>query len=246
MNLAPHVMVEADYEAMSRRAAQVIVEEVRAKSNLLLCCATGSSPQRTYELLAEARRDEPRLFERLRVVKLDEWGGLASGDPATCESYLRRWVIEPLRIATDRYLTFRADTDDPTGECERIREMLLTHGPIDLCVLGLGINGHLGMNEPANDMTPVPHVATLTEQTQQHAMLRSIEKPVRFGITLGMSDILHSRKILLLISGPAKRDAYKELLRGGSTPRFPASFLWLHSGVTCICDRAAAGELDKP
>jgi galactosamine-6-phosphate isomerase len=61
-----------------------------------------------------------------------------------------------------------------------------------------------------------------------------------------MSDILHSRKILLLISGPAKRDAYKELLRGGSTPRFPASFLWLHSGVTCICDRAAAGELDKP
>ena len=241
-----HTIVDANYEAMSRRAADFTVEQIRSKPDLLMCVATGSSPKRAYELLAERRRDEPRLFERLRVLKLDEWGGLSSDHPGTCETYVRRLLIEPLGISAERYLTFRGDAADPAAECERIRAMLRQQGPIDLCVLGLGLNGHLGMNEPADELHSGPHVAPLSEETAKHSMIRNATPPVRFGLTLGMSDLLQSRRILLLVNGVAKRDALRRLMSGRVTTQFPATLLWLHSGVTCLCDREAATGLNIP
>lgn len=245
MNQLP-ITVEADYEAMSRRAADVVAEQLRAKPDLLLCVATGSSPRRAYELLAEKRRDEPRLFERLRVLKLDEWGGLPPEHPGTCETYLRRWLIEPLGISAERYLTFRGDAAEPEAECGRIREMLRAHGPIDLSVLGLGLNGHLGMNEPADELSLEAHVAPLSKETAQHSMIRDATPPVRFGLTLGMGDLLQSHRILLLVNGAAKRDALRRLRAGRVTTQFPASLLWLHRGVTCLCDREAVDEASLP
>jgi galactosamine-6-phosphate isomerase len=231
---------------MSRRAADFIVEQIRSKPDLLMCVATGSSPKRAYELLAEKRRDDPQLFDRLRVLKLDEWGGLPPDHPGTCETYVRRLLIEPLGVSSERYLTFRGDAADPEAECERVREMLLRHGPIDLCVLGLGLNGHLGMNEPADELTLGPHVAPLSAETAQHSMIRNANPPVRFGLTLGMGDLLRSRRILLLVNGGAKREACRRLMSGRVTTQFPASFLWLHGGVTCLCDREAAAGLNIP
>jgi len=241
-----HTIVDADYEAMSRRAADFIVEQIRSKPDLLMCVATGSSPKRAYELLAGKRRDEPQLFERLRVLKLDEWGGLPPNHPGTCEMYVRRLLIEPLGISAERYLTFRGDAADPVAERGRVCEMLRQHGPIDLCVLGLGLNGHLGMNEPADELTPGPHVAPLSAETARHSMIRNANPPVRFGLTLGMGDLLRSRLILLLVNGAAKRDALRRLMSGRVTTQFPASLLWLHGGVTCLCDREAAAGLEIP
>src|SRR5687767_12343628 len=148
--MAPTSIVERDYDTMSRRAAEFIVAEIRARPDLLLCTATGSSPTRTYELLAEHHLREPALFGRLRVIKLDEWGGLPPDDPGTCEAYLRRHLIEPLQISPDRYHTFRGDAPDPEAECRAVQRTLRDHGPVDLCILGLGINGHVGFNEPAD------------------------------------------------------------------------------------------------
>jgi galactosamine-6-phosphate isomerase len=134
----------ADVEAMSRRAAEMIIEELRRKPDLLLCAAAGSTPTGCYALLAEARRRDVQAFERLRVLKLDEWGGLPVDDPATCEAYLRRHLTEPLEISEDRYVTFDGNAPDPRQECERVRKRLAGQSPIDLCLLGLGVNGHLG------------------------------------------------------------------------------------------------------
>lgn len=238
-----HSVVDADYETMSRRAADFIAAEIRAKPDLLMCVATGSSPKRAYELLAGKKSHEPQLFERLRVLKLDEWGGLPPDHPGTCETFVRRWLIEPVDISADRYLTFRGDAPDPAAECARVSDMLRQHGPIDLCVLGLGLNGHLGMNEPANELCAGPHVAKLSEETCQHAMIREAKPPVRYGLTLGMGGLLQSRSILLLVNGPAKRDALRRLMTGHVTTQFPASLLWLHGGVACFCDREAAAGL---
>lgn len=226
---------------MSRRAADLMVERIRASPDLLMCVATGSTPTRAYEHLAEKRSEEPRLFDRMRVLKLDEWGGLPSEHPGSCETYVRRLITGPLGISAGRYITFSGDAADPAAECDRVRELLRQHGPIDLCVLGLGINGHLGLNEPADQLSPGPHVATLSEQTRQHSMIRDANPPVRFGLTLGMGDLLRSRQILLLVSGAAKRVALRRLIsdRLVSTV-FPASFLLLHGNVTCLCDREAA------
>src|SRR5690349_18677566 len=109
---------------MSRFAAEMIVEELRRKPDLLLCAASGSTPVRCYALLAEARRRDAQTFDRLRILKLDEWGGLPMDDPATCEAYLRRHLIEPLGIGEDRYVTFDSNAPDPRQECERVRDLL--------------------------------------------------------------------------------------------------------------------------
>jgi galactosamine-6-phosphate isomerase len=235
-------LVEPDYDAMSRRAAELIVASLRTHPDLLLCAATGSSPTRAYELLAERHRHEPALFSRLRLIKLDEWGGLPADDPGACEAYLRRHLVDPLFISAGRYHTFRGDAPDAEAECRNLALTLNQHGPVHLCVLGLGVNGHLGFNEPADALHPGPHVAPLTEESLAHPMVRHARGRVRYGLTLGIGDILRSEKILLLVSGRAKREPLRQLLTPGITTRFPASCLWLHRDVTVLCDAEAAGR----
>ena len=229
-----------DYQALSRYAAALIHDEVRRRPHLLLCTAAGSTPTRTYVLLTEKKPTEPRLFDELRILKLDEWGGLAMDHRATCESYLQSRLIRPLRIAEERYIGFRTDCDDPQAECERVRKVLSKHLPIDLCILGLGANGHLGLNEPAESMRPFAHVATLAESSLRHPMLASAGGRVTYGLTLGMAEIMQSQKVLLLVSGAHKRQQLRRLLKPEISSHFPASFLWLHPDVTLLYDRDSA------
>jgi galactosamine-6-phosphate isomerase len=105
----------------------------------------------------------------------------------------------------------------------------------------LGLNGHLGFNEPGSALCPVAHLAPLTEQTRRHSMIAASALKPEYGMTLGMAEILQSRQILLLVSGASKREAFQHFLSGKITTRFPASFLWLHPRLTVFCDRDAAG-----
>ena len=113
-------------------------------------------------------------------------------------------------------------------------------GPVDLCILGLGRNGHLGLNEPAESFDPFCHVATLAELSRGHPMLTETTTPVRQGLTLGLGDILRARRVLLLVSGAPKREPLGLLAARQVTPALPASFLWLHGDAICLCDRDAA------
>ena len=233
-----------DHESMSRKAAERILGALAGKPDLLLCAAGGSTPLRTYQLLAAQRMHSPETFQRLRVVKLDEWGGIAMDDPGSCENQLRTLLMVPLGLPADRYFGFNSNPANPEAECERVRRRLGEEGPIDLCVLGLGMNGHIAMNEPAPSLQPEAHVAHLAETTLAHPMLANSKSKPRFGLTLGMAEILASREILLLVSGAGKRGPLRKFLRREITTEFPASFLWLHSNWTLLCDRDAAGELD--
>ena len=238
------VEVADDHEACSRRAAHRVAAALRRKPDLLLGLATGETPTRTYARLADMRARDLVLFGAVRVLKLDEWLGLPSGDPATCESYLRGNVLGPWGIPRSRYEGFRSRPKNPDAECARIAGWLRRHGPIDLCVLGLGTNGHLLMNEPAASLAAGPHVARLAATTRRHSMLRSLRHPPRRGLTLGLADILQSRAVLLLVAGRHKAAALRRMLTGGVTSRCPASFLALHSDVAVLCDREAAREWD--
>ena len=226
---------------MSRRAADEILADLRHNPGLLLGAATGSTPSRTYELLAQTARLDPAVFKEIRLIKLDEWGGLAPDDRATCESYLRQNLITPLGITPDCYAGWNSQPADPHAECDRIARWLSDHGPIDLCVLGLGANGHLAFNEPAESLTLDPHVARLSTTSLGHPMLASARSIPTFGLTVGMADILHSRRALLLVSGSHKTDQLRTLIEGPITTRFPASLLRLHPRLTIFCDTDAAG-----
>jgi len=228
------------YEAVSGAAAEFICTELEQRPNLLLCVSAGATPTRTYEILAAQRTRQPKLFDRLRVLQVDEWAGLGLGDPATCAADLRRKVLDPLRISPDRFRALRTDATDLEAECDRMRDWLAANGPIDICILGLGANGHVAMNEPAAALTPRAHVAALAESSRNHGMLKDLARKPRYGLTLGMADILGSRRVLMLVNGSRKRPAVKRLMKPQVTTRFPASFLWLHPDATVLCDREAA------
>jgi len=229
----------ADFGETSRLCGAAILFGIRENPGQLICTATGNSPTGVYRHLADAYPIEPERFGKLRILKLDEWGGIPSTDPHSCETFIREKLLTPLHISPDRYISFKGDTASPKKECERIQGEIVSHGPIDTCILGLGKNGHIGFNEPAEALTPFCHVARLSRQSLEHGMTKAMEHKPGYGLTLGMADILRSKKIILLLTGSGKQEMISKLLSKKITTRLPASFLWLHPDVRCYVDSAA-------
>jgi galactosamine-6-phosphate isomerase len=238
-----HVQIDKNYTAMSARAADFIVGELKQCPDLLLCASAGGTPTGPYEQLAARYACEPKLFKKMRVVQIDEWVGPPPSHPASCRYDLQTKLLAPLRIEPSRFRGYKSDAADPDREPRTMSQWLAKNGPIDICILGLGLNGHIAMNEPGEALTAHPHVSRLAAQSKKHSMLATLKRKPRFGLTLGVADILSSRKILLLVSGPTKTAILKRMLQRQVTPHLPASFLHLHPDVTVLCDRAAASFL---
>ncbi len=228
-----------DYDDLSRKGAAFVEAHLRQKPESLLCAASGSSPLGLYRNLAAAHARDGGPFSRLRVIKLDEWGPLSATDPGSCEHYVQEEIVKPLGITPDRYFTLAGDAPDPEAKCKAFSSVLEDVGPIDISVLGLGVNGHLGMNEPGPWLHETAHVAALAKESRGHTMLAAADTKPEYGLTLGMGEILRSRAVLLLVSGAKKQDAMHRLLSREITTQFPASLLWIHGNATIICDREA-------
>lgn len=231
--------IEEDYAQMSKRAADMVISQIKKKPNSFLCLATGNSPTLMYDLLAQKTNEDPYFFKQARIIKLDEWLGLPMNYKSTCETYLQEKVIKPLKISNDNYFGFISNPDNPENECKRIDEIIRNNGPIDLCVLGVGVNGHIGFNEPAEYLVPYPHVSKLAPETVHHSMLRGNSKNISFGLTLGFQNILDAGTILLLASGKTKLPVMEKLKEEKVTSQLPVSLLLLHSNTICICDKQA-------
>ncbi len=225
-----------DYQEMSSLAASLVKDELEKKPDLLLCAATGGSPEGLYRELAMKAKAKPEIFKQLRIIKLDEWGGVPEMHPVTCEYFLQDRLLKPLHISPERYISFRSSPENPEEECRRISSLLEKKGPIDICILGLGANGHLALNEPAPKLEAKAHVAILSEKSLQHAMIASMETLPGYGLTLGMEEILGSRKIIMLVSGPGKKEIAEKFLEGKVSNDLPASHLWQHPNVECLVD----------
>lgn len=239
--LTPHLrlVVAKSPHAIGRLAADHLKAALNVRPDLVWCVPTGASPLAMYRALAEDAAADPGLFSKLRVLKLDEWGPLSGEDEGSCENYIRKEILEPLGVAPEHYLGFVGDAADPEAECARVSAELQRWGGIDLCVLGIGVNGHLGLNEPADSLSDGAHVAELSESSQDHGMLAGAAVRPAFGITLGMGDLLRARSILLLAHGATKREPMERFLTRRITTQFPASLLWAHHDVTLICDDEA-------
>ena len=226
---------------MSSQAADILCEELKQKPEMLLCLSAGGTPTGLYEELVRRHIRNPKPFGRFRAMGVDEWGGLPAGSPGTCQADLEIKLLAPMEIKRSRFQLFRTNSANPERECARMARWLAANGPIDVCILGLGLNGHVAMNEPNRALNPHIHVATLAQSSSHHPMLKSAKRRPRYGLTLGLHEILSSRKILLLVSGEAKRPILKKLLQSPVTTNLPASFLWLHPHTTVLCDQAALG-----
>lgn len=225
-----------DYEAMSQKAADLFLRILERNRKQMVCTATGASPTGMYRSLAEEREAEPELFSKTHIVPLDEWLGLPENSESSCHFYLQKHVVSPWGIAPNCYHAI--DVSIPSNEvCKKIDAMLQNHGPLDICVLGIGKNGHLGLNEPADKLQAHCHIAQLSEMSKNHNMLQNMEANPNQGITLGMADILCSKAIILLLTGKGKKETVDQFLTGQITTELPASFLWLHPNVHCFIDK---------
>lgn len=234
-----NIKICTDYREMSRAGADIVLHELGNKPDLLLCAATGSSPSGLYAQLAVAYAKSPEEFAALRVLKLDEWGGLNMDNPATCEAYLQKHLVGPLGIQENRYTAFYSNPNNPEEECRRIRTYLQNNGPADVCILGMGMNGHLALNEPGNYLRPYAHVAQLSDRSLTHSMLEESQEKPAYGLTLGIAEILASRKIIFLVSGNGKEELFRKFMEQKITTVIPATMLWLHRDVHCLVDKSS-------
>lgn len=233
-----------DYDGMSRKAAWLIASQVQLHPASVLGLATGSSPVGAYKQLIEWHQAGELDFSAATSINLDEYVGLG-GDSA--QSY-RRFMDENLfdHINIDKQNTFVPNGLAVDGEAECARyEALIRQKGIDLQLLGLGNNGHIGFNEPSDAFVPATHKVALTESTIQ-ANRRFFEKEEdvpRFAYTTGIRGIMQAKRVVVLVSGAGKAQAVKDALMGPVTPQMPGSILQLHADCTLVADEAALALL---
>lgn len=226
-----------DYHDLSRRAVQVILTRIEEEPNLLMCAATGNTPKSTYKMLGATAKTRNVECAQVKVIQLDEWVSLPADHEASCRYQLEKELIKPLDI--NGLCLINGDNPEMENEVLKVNNYLKTNGPIDLCILGMGTNGHLGFNEPSDQLTEECHITYLSLTSREHAMIEGVSPTPSQGITLGMRQILDSRQILLLVSGGSKREIFVELLAADEHPSLPASFLKNHPNVICLVDQEA-------
>lgn len=229
----------SDFESMSATGFELIKQEVDKKPDLLFCVASGGSPSGTYAQMVAHKKLQPEFGEQLRVIKLDEWGGLEPNSPFTSELDVQQKFVQPMGITADRYWTIDPYTSDPEGACRTMEQVLEQEGPLDICILGIGVNGHIALNEPGDAHQLPYHVCELAPSTLANGMLKTLKQPPGFGMTIGLRGILQSKLILLFIAGSGKKEAFERLQDPLVTGQFPASFLWLHPNVQVLVDQRA-------
>lgn len=220
-----------DYQALSEQVAQRMIDEVVSNDHPNICLPTGGSPELAYQLFVDEIIKQKLDISHVMFTKLDEWCNLDPEHEATCEKYIQDLIIKPLDIPEKNYVSMMPNADDFEAEVKRIQQALIDH-PITLCMLGLGQNGHLGLNEPGEFLTPYTHIVALDPITKTHPMI--INDNVEFGMSIGMADILSSCKILMLVTGKGKEKIVEQLFTKRVTSKLPASFLWLHPNTTTL------------
>lgn len=224
---------------MSTEGFELIKKEMEHKPNLLFCVASGGSPSGTYSKLAAYKELHPTFGDQLRVIKLDEWGGLEPDSPFTSELDVQHKFVQPMGIPNERYWTLDPTTSDPEGACFNMEQVLEREGPLDICILGIGVNGHIALNEPGEAHQLPYHVGELAPSTLANGMLKTLKQPPSFGMTIGLRGIMQSKLILLFVAGSGKKEAFERLQEPSVSGQFPASFLWLHPNVQVLVDQRA-------
>lgn len=234
-----------DYAEMSQKAAEFIIEKVNLCPSIKLGLATGGTPLGTYQKLIEDHRKNGTSYRYVTTFNLDEYIGLSGENKNSYQFYMNDKLFNHIDINNNITNIPRGDSEDLQIECHRYEDLINKLGGIDMQILGIGKNGHIGFNEPGTSFNSITHVVDLAESTIKangRYFNRSEEVPTK-AITMGISTIMKSKEILLLISGESKKEALYKLLYEDINENFPASVLKNHPYVTIIADKAAVAGL---
>lgn len=234
-----------DYEGMSRKAADIVAARVILKSDCILGLATGSTPIGMYKHLVKRYQNGELDFSRVKTVNLDEYVGLAPTHEQSYRYFMQKNFFDHVNIDPKNTHVPNGIAKDSDEECCRYERIIDGLGGIDVQVLGLGHNGHIGFNEPNDVFEKDTHVVELQQSTidANSRFFASREDIPRRAITMGIRSIMLSRLILMLVSGEGKAEIVKEAFSGPVTPRVPASILQIHPNVILVGDEAALSRL---
>ena len=234
-----------DYDELSAIAARVIAAQVTLKPNCVLGLATGSSPEGTYkELIAAYNRGELD-FSQVRTVNLDEYVGLEPTHDQSYAYFMRDRFFDHVNIDLNNTNVPDGMNPDPAAECARYDALIQSMGGIDLQLLGIGPNGHIGFNEPGDTFSLGTQQIKLTQSTLEanKRFFASIDDVPTHARTMGIRDIMQARRILLVASGENKAQAVKGLLTGAISPQMPCTILQYHPDCIVVADEAALSAL---
>lgn len=233
-----------DYQDMSRKAANVISAQVIMKPNCVLGLATGSTPIGTYQQLIEWYNKGDLDFSKVSTANLDEYKGLTRDNDQSYYYFMYNNLFKHVNIDLKNTNIPDGTEPDSDKECARYNKVIDDLGGIDLQLLGLGFNGHIGFNEPDEEFAKLTHCVDLQPSTIEanKRFFASIDDVPRQAYTMGIKTIMQSKKVLLLVSGEGKAEILRDALFGPVTPHVPASILQLHNDVTVVADEAALSK----
>lgn len=239
------IIVEPKYEEVSKSAARIIAREIISKTDPVLGLPTGDTPKRTYELLVEYYRDGLVDFSSVTTFNLDEYYPISKDDPKSFARYMEDRLFTQVNLARERiHVPDGTVAEEEIGPyCKKYERKISESGGINLLILGIGHNGHIGFNEPGVNFGTRTRLVELSQETLEANFEDPAEAPKR-ALTMGIKSIMSAKKLLLLADGKQKSTPIKKSLTGPITTDWPASVLQLHPDLTVILDEDAARELE--
>ena len=235
-----NIIICKNYNEVSKEAAEIIADAVKTNRNCTLGLATGSTPVGMYKILTEKYNSGELDFSEVVTFNLDEYFPIRKTNHQSYDYFMKENLFSHINIADSNTHIPNGEAPDGEKECEEYEKKLNEHS-IDIQVLGLGVNGHIGFNEPSDCLISKTHLTDLTESTIEanSRFFSCAEEVPAKALTMGIGSIMRAKKILLLVSGKNKHNALSSLLNGIITTQIPVTVLNLHSDVTLICDEEA-------
>lgn len=239
-----NVVVVNNFDRMSEEVAKLMIAQINKKSDSVFGLATGSSPLGVYKLLVEYYK-KGTDFSELTTFNLDEYVGLAEDHPQSYRQYMNENLFSHVNIKSENTFIPNGVADDLEKECLLYEENIKQAGGIDLQILGIGTNAHIGFNEPGVEFGTITQVVDLAQSTIQDnsRFFDSPDEVPTKAISMGIKSIMQAKNIILMANGGSKAEAIRGAVNGPITPEIPASVLQLHPSVTIVVDQAAAGKL---
>ena len=241
------LIIEKDYENISKRAANEILKIVNNKEHSILGLATGSSPVGLYEELIKLNEEKKIDFSKVTTINLDEYIGISNNHPQSYRYFMNDTLFNHINIDKNNTYVPNGNAEDMEAECVGYDKKIRDLGGIDLQLLGIGGNGHIAFNEPDEELVVGTHVTGLTQSTIEanSRFFDSIDEVPKKAITMGLGEIMKAKSIILIASGKGKAEAIAKLFSGKITTKSPATLLAVHNDVTIIIDEQAASLLNQ-
>ena len=240
-----NVLIYESEEQIGIAAGNYMCGQVLQKPNSVLGLATGSTPLKPYSQMIELYKKGVVDFSKITTFNLDEYVNLDVNDKNSYHSFMHENLFDHINIPEENINFLDGNAEDPEEECRRYEEKIKAAGGIDIQLLGIGSNGHIAFNEPADCFQRWSHVVTLKESTvkDNSRFFKSIDEVPTQAVTMGIGSIMQAKKILIIAIGENKAKAIKQLIDGNVTPMCPASVLQFHTDVTLMLDKDAASMI---